>query len=140
MNCPQGAILAIASIMLAACATQPQQLDCSGARDDCEENILGDCRPLPAECLGVEPGASFKMVDIDAAPTPAAIYLNGEFIGRTPLRYPLSFSSQSRYMVVVAEPLYPNQSRQKRRMLMPPLPDRIQFYMNNPQETEQQGQ
>jgi len=138
MNFVQGAILTIAASMLAACATQ--QLDCSGPRDDCEENILGDCRPLPVQCLGVEPGASFKLVDIDASPTPAAIYLNGEFIGRTPLRYPLSFTSQSRYMVIVAEPLYPTQARQERRMLMPPLPDRIQFYMNNPQETEQQGQ
>lgn len=140
MSFIRGAVLAIAASMLAACATQPRQLDCSGPRDDCEEYILGDCPPLPAECLGVEPGASFKLVDIDASPTPAAIYLNGEFIGRTPLRYPISFTSQSRYVVIAAEPLYPTQSRQERRMLMPPLPDRIQFYMNTPRETEQQGQ
>jgi len=138
MNYVQGAILTIAATMLVACATQ--QLDCSGTRDDCEGKILGDCRPLPAECLSEQTGASFAWVDIDASPTPAAIHVNGEFIGRTPLRYPLSFTSQTRYVVVVAEPLYPSQSRQERRLLVPPLPNRIQFYMNNPEETEQPGQ
>jgi hypothetical protein len=79
---------------------------------------------------------SYGLVDIAASPTPASIYVDGQLVGRAPLRYPLYFTNQTRYVSVVAEPLYPNQTRQERRIRVPPLPDRIQFFMNNPAADE----
>ena len=122
------ALAAFCCTLLAACAAP--KTDCAGTTPDCIA-MFGDCVPSPPECLNVAPGASFTWVDIDSSPTPAAIYVDGRYIGRTPLQYPLAFTSRTRYVVVVAEPLYSTQTRQEQRLAVPPVPDRIQFFMNN---------
>ena len=133
MNYLMGAILEIAAGTLAGCAGQ--SLRCSDPKYDCDE-IFGDCHPAPPGCRRLQPGASVASVVIDSSPTTAEIYVDGELIGRTPLEYPLSFTSETRYVVVVAKPLYPSQTRQERRLRVPPPPDRIQFFMTNAQQKE----
>jgi hypothetical protein len=92
---------------------------------------------VPETCRGIQPGASQGVVVIDSSPTPAAIRVDGEHVGQTPLRHLLSYTSQTRYLTVVAEPLYPSQMRQERRLRVPPLPSRIHFFMNNPSTGDQ---
>lgn len=118
--------LSIATLI--GCSTRP--LDCSGQRNACA-GAFADCAPVPESCRNVPPGVSYGLVDIDTSPTPASIYVDGERVGVTPLRHPLYFNNQTRYVIVVAEPMYPNQTRQERRIRVPPLPNRIQFFMNN---------
>lgn len=122
----------LAAALLAGCTTTPK-IDCAETSADCT-GISDDCRPSPPECMYVAAGASFKWVDIDSSPTPAAIYVNGKYVGETPLRYPLVFTSLTRYVVVVAEPLYSTQTRQEQHLSVPPLPGRIQFFMNNAEQ------
>jgi hypothetical protein len=122
--------LSLAAATLAGCAGQAT-LDCPGGRNACLGTFV-DCQPLPDACRGLPPGVSYGLVDIATSPTPASIYVDGQLVGRTPLSYPLYFTNQTRYVSVIAEPLYPNQTRQERRIRVPPLPDRIQFFMNNP--------
>jgi hypothetical protein len=123
-------VLALVAATLVGCAGQAS-FDCSGRRNACA-GAFADCDPLPEACRDLPPGVSYGPVDIAASPTPASIYVDGQPVGRTPLRYPLYFTNQTRYVIVVAEPLYPNQTRQERRIQVPPLPNRIQFFMNNP--------
>ncbi|WP_295883758.1 hypothetical protein [uncultured Thiohalocapsa sp.] len=77
-------------------------------------------------------GESRRRVHIDSRPTAAAIYLNGRFIGYSPLRHPIGFSSDDRAISLVAVPLYPGQAQQERLIQIPPLPARVSFFMNNP--------
>lgn len=128
----RGALPVLCAALVSACAAP--KIDCATTTPDCIA-IFGDCQPSPPECLNVRSGASFAWVDIDSSPTPAAIYVNGEYVGETPLQYPLAFTSRTRYVVVVAEPLYPTQTRQEQRLPVPPLPNRIQFFMNNAQRS-----
>ena len=123
------AVLALSTVTLGGCATET--LDCHSRMATCTEPFT-TCQPLPEACDKVLPGASHALVEIDSSPTPAAIYLDGEYIGETPLRYPLSYTSLTRSLTVVAEPLYPVQTRQEQQLRIPPLPRRIQFYMNTP--------
>jgi hypothetical protein len=119
--------------LLGACAGAPVQ--CPEAESSCA-SAFSDCEPAPQGCVALPPGVSYGLVTIDASPTPASIYVDGRAVGRTPLRHPLSFTDQTRYVIVVAEPLYPHQTRQERRIRVPPLPERIQFFMNNPAEAD----
>jgi hypothetical protein len=122
--------LSLAAASLGGCAGQGT-LDCPSGHNACA-GAFADCDPIPEACSNLPPGVSYGLVDIAASPTPASIYVDGEAVGRTPLRYPLYFTNQTRYVSVVAVPLYPNQTRQERRIRVPPLPNRIQFFMNNP--------
>jgi hypothetical protein len=130
MNLRHVCALSAAAAILAGCVSPPA-LDCSGARNACP-GAFADCKPLPAACRDLPPGVTYGLVEIATSPTPASIYVDGQPVGRTPLEYPLYFTNQTRYVSVVAEPLYPNQTRQERRIRVPPLPNRIQFFMNNP--------
>lgn len=101
------------------------------ARPLCEASF-GPCEPVPAACAEIPPGASNARVEIDSSPTPAAIYVDGEYVGQTPLNRYLWFSSLTRAVTVTAEPLYPGQARQEQRLRVPHLPRRVTFFMNNP--------
>jgi hypothetical protein len=57
--------------------------------------------------------------------------VDGQYVGESPLKRYLWFSSTTRAVTVVAEPLYPGQARQEQRLLVPPLPRRLTFFMNN---------
>jgi len=113
-------------IPLAGCA--PRNLDCSSA-----------ARPLttgPDPCRYLPLGASNALVEIGSSPTAAAIYVDGTYVGKTPLKRYLWFSSTTRAVTVVAEPLYPGQARQEQRLRVPPLPGRLTFFMNNPTKSD----
>jgi hypothetical protein len=77
-------------------------------------------------------GTSYATVEIASSPTPAMIHVDGAYMGRTPLHCVLSFSNRTRFITVTATPIYPAQAEQKIRLRVPPLPERIQFFMNNP--------
>ncbi len=92
--------------------------------------LLAACAPnLPPE------GSTYKRVVIDSYPTECRIYIDDVYMGETPLRRKMWFSSHSRNIVVVAEPMYPNQSRHVKLVTIPPLPARITFFMNTPPES-----
>jgi len=66
--------------------------------------------PLRARCRGLPEGAAGRQPRAGGdrlLATTAAIYLDGEYIGETPLRYPLSYTSLTGSLTLVAEPLYP---------------------------------
>jgi hypothetical protein len=83
-------------------------------------------------------GITIAPVEIDSSPTTAWIYVNGDYIGNTPLVYGLAYDSNTKYIEVVAEPLpsHPVQLRQTQHIPVPPLPTRIHFFMNNHDKTE----
>jgi hypothetical protein len=91
-----------------------------------------DCEPRGPTVRVASDGKTREWVQIDSEPTAAAIYLNQRFIGYSPLRYPISFSSGDRAIDLVAVPLYPGQAQQQQIIAIPPLPARISFFMNNP--------
>jgi hypothetical protein len=94
--------------------------------------VSSACTSRSGTYPGIPPGASQAEVEILSSPTSATIYLDGQSIGRTPLTHPLWYSSRTRYLTLTAEPLYPGQARQEQQLRVPPLPRRVQFFMNNP--------
>ena len=90
-----------------------------------------DCPVKRGRCHTDDLGATRRWVRIDSTPTPAAIYLDGSFIGYTPMRHAMSFTSKTRRLRLVAVPLYAGQAEQQRLIVVPPLPDRVAFFMNN---------
>ena len=126
--------LALANLALAGCAgdyATPTNVDCTpGARPVCTP-LQEPCPRPAAPCSYLPPGATNALVEIGSSPTPAAIYVDGEYVGESPLKRYLWFSSTTRAVTVVAEPLYPGQARQEQRLLVPPLPERLTFFMNN---------
>jgi hypothetical protein len=130
---PRIAVIA-ASVLLWSCAKP--RLDCSaGPRPECDPTF-GPCAADIDPCRYIPPGATNTLVEIDSDPTPAEIFVDGTYVGRTPLKRYLWFSSTTRAVTVVAEPLYPGQARQEQRLRVPPLPKRLTFFMNNPATTE----
>lgn len=139
MTAARGIGLALAALigatLLTGCAETPK-LDCTDAsRPPCDA-IFGPCPAPPDPCTYIPPGASNALVEMDSFPTAAAIFVNGDYIGKTPLKRYLWFSSTSRTVTVVAEPIYPGQARQEQRLQVPHLPRRLSFFMNNPSKTE----
>jgi hypothetical protein len=115
------------SVLTTGCAraTRPQlSLGCSGFDPDCEAR--------PATAVTAADGETRRRVQIDTEPTSAAIYFNGRFIGYSPLKYDIGFSSTDRAISLIAVPLYPGQAQQEQLIAIPPLPTRVSFFMNNP--------
>jgi hypothetical protein len=86
-------------------------------------------------------GISIAPVSIDSSPTTAWIYIDGKYVGNTPLVYGLAYDSNTNYIEVVAEPLpeHPGQQRQTRHVRVPPLPTTMHFFLNNHEELEHDG-
>jgi hypothetical protein len=126
------------AIALAGCA-QPSR-DCRAARGAPCDSAFNPCASTVDACRDVPLGATNALVEIGSVPTTADIYVNGDYIGRTPLKRYLWFSSATRTITVVAEPLYPGQARQEQRLSVPPLPERVTFFMNNPVKTSAAGE
>ena len=121
---------ATVAILVWACARP--NLDCSqGPTPQCDPEIV-PCTADIDPCRYIPPGATNTLVEIESSPTTAEIYVNGEYVGRTPLKRYLWFSSTTRAVSVVAEPLFPGQARQEQQLNVPPLPKRLTFFMNNP--------
>ena len=86
-------------------------------------------------------GISIAPVEIDSSPTTAWVYIDGRYVGNTPLVYGLAYDSDTRYIEVIAEPLpnHPVQLRQTKHIRVPPLPTRLHFFMNNHDNPEDDG-
>ena len=86
-------------------------------------------------------GISIAPVEIDSSPSSAWVYVDGKYIGNTPLVYGLAYDSNTNYIEVIAEPLpdHPVQQRQVKHVRVPPLPTRIHFFLNNPEESDHDG-
>ncbi|MGB8146712.1 MAG: PEGA domain-containing protein [Chromatiaceae bacterium] len=125
------------ALLAAGCA--PPQRTCLSVAARCN-SLVGICEQPPAACAEVPVGANQALVEILSNPTTAEIYVEGKSIGRTPITYPLWYNSQTRFIRVSAEPLYPGQARQEHRLRAPPLPARIQFFMNNPAQSDAESQ
>jgi hypothetical protein len=126
---------AVAAAVLIAACSQPNR-DCRAGRGAPCDSAFGPCPTQVDPCRSVPSGATNALVEIGSAPTPADIYVDGDYVGRTPLKRYLWFSSTTRAITVVAEPLYPGQARQEQRLSIPPLPNRLTFFMNNPVKTD----
>jgi hypothetical protein len=132
--------IAVIAVLLLfwGCAHSP--LDCSGGPSPPCDPALPPCAADIDPCRYIPPGASNALVEINSDPTPAEIFVNGTYVGRTPLKRHLWFSSTTRAITVVAEPLYPGQARQVQSLNVPPLPRRMTFFMNNPPDTDAAGE
>jgi hypothetical protein len=91
-----------------------------------------DCEPQEPYVPTAADGETREWVEIVSEPTAAAIYLNERFIGYSPMRYPIGFSSGDRAISLIAVPVYPGQAQQEQLIAIPPLPARVGFFMNNP--------
>lgn len=91
-----------------------------------------DCDLPRPKCVQADLGPTQGWVDIQSSPTPAAIYQDGKFIGYTPMRHVMAFTSKTSRISLVAVPLYAGQAQQERLIKVPPLPERVSFLMNNP--------
>lgn len=124
-----GVVVAVAALLAGCASSSPAPSGCSYAPATCSA-FSPDCSGFAAKCRDAGPTRAW--VEIDSSPTPAAIYLDGQFIGYSPLRYALAFSSTTRLVSLAAVPLHPGQAQQERLIQVPPLPTRVSFFMNNP--------
>ena len=77
-------------------------------------------------------GATLGQVQIDAAPTPAWIFIDGAYVGQTPVASAIPFTHATRFVEVVAVPMYATQTRQVLRITPPALPRSLTFFLDNP--------
>ncbi len=89
----------------------------------------------PPVIRATEDGSTAASVRIGSSPTEAWIFVDGEYAGITPLEHEMSFWAGTRFVEVVAVPMYPAQARQVKRIEVPPLPHTLFFNMNNPPVT-----
>jgi len=89
---------------------------------------LAACAHAP---LDAPAGATVGEVRIDASPTPAWIFVDGHFVGRTPVTQPIPFTHATRFIEVVAVPLHETQTRQVLRIVPPSLPSDLKFFLDN---------
>ena len=125
-------LLLVALLVLGGCASTVPECSHNAFVPDCFGSA---CAGPEAPLNRVPPGSSHACVIIDSQPTSAAIYIDGDYIGTTPLEYSLWFESNTRYIRVLAQPMYANQAPQERLLQVPPVPRRLQFFMNNPNRT-----
>lgn len=92
-----------------------------------------DFPEAPKSYAGVD-GSTAAIVEIDASPSPVWIFVDGAYVGMTPLQYEMSFDSETAYLSVVAVPMTSSQTRQLKRIQVPPLPKRLHYFMNNASE------
>ena len=92
-----------------------------------------DFPEAPESYAGVD-GSTAAVVEIGASPSPAWIFVDGVYVGVTPLQYEMSFNSETAYLSVVAVPMYSSQTRQVKRIQVPPLPKRLHYFMNTASE------
>jgi len=92
----------------------------------------GSPYPEVPESFAGPNGENAAIVEIHASPTPAWIFVNGAYAGVTPLDYEMRFDSETRSLDVSAVPMYGSQTRQSKRLQVPPLPKRLHFFMNTP--------
>jgi len=106
------------------------------AASGCSSNRLDALSPFPGPG-----GISIAPVEIDSSPSSAWIYINGKYVGNTPLVYGLAYDSNTNYIEVIAEPLpdHPVQQRQTKQIRVPPLPTRVHFFLNNREDPENEG-
>jgi hypothetical protein len=76
-------------------------------------------------------GAGAVQVRIDSAPTPAWIFVDGTYVGRTPLTPEIPFTHATRFIEIVAVPMHDSQTRQALRLVPPSLPHSLQFFLDN---------
>jgi hypothetical protein len=114
---------------------------CGGAAQTGCTGVYRDCTPFEQHCedgwarCGTDAsGATEEIVHIDSRPTTAAIYVDGRFAGYSPLRYRMRFTSETRRIRLAAVPVYGDQAQQTREIVVPPLPRRVLFLMNNAAE------
>jgi len=93
-----------------------------------------DFPEAPVSYAGAD-GETAAIVEIGASPSPAWIFIDGIYVGVTPLQYEMSFNSETAYLSVVAVPMYSSQTRQVKRIQVPPLPKRLHYFLNNASET-----
>lgn len=89
----------------------------------------------PPVIRATEDGSTAALVLIDSSPTEAWIFIDGEYVGITPMEQEISFWAATRFIEVVAVPMYPAQARQVKRLEVPPLPHTLFFNMNTPPVT-----
>jgi hypothetical protein len=89
----------------------------------------------PPETRATQDGSTAAPVQIVSSPTEAWIFVDGEYVGITPMEQEISFWAATRFIEVVAVPMYPAQARQVKRLELPPLPHTLMFDMNNPPAT-----
>lgn len=89
---------------------------------------LAGCAHTP---LDGPDGATVREVRIDASPTPAWIFIDGTYVGRTPVEPEIAFTHATRFIEVVAVPLHESQTRQVLRIVPPSLPRDLQFFLDN---------
>jgi hypothetical protein len=92
---------------------------------------LAGCWSTPATVAPGAEGESTASVQIDSSPTSAWIYVDSKYVGTTPLEHYFAYSSTTENIEIVAEPIFPTQTRQRRRIQVRPLPHRLHFFMNN---------
>jgi hypothetical protein len=114
-------------VVSVGCSQQPR----TGLSAGCSA-FQPDCEPTGPDVLTVADGETREWVEIVSEPTAAAIYLNERFIGYSPMRYPIGFSSGDRAISLIAVPVFPGQAQQEQLIAIPPLPARVSFFMNNP--------
>ena len=125
------AVIALLPSLLGGCSNSTRPRQC-GERDTQCSAFAEDCNTRAPRCIRADEGSSSAWVKITSAPTSAAIYLDERFIGYSPLRYRISFTSEVGSLSMVAVPLYAGQAQQERLIMVPALPTRISFFMNNP--------
>ena len=76
-------------------------------------------------------GATVRQVRIEASPAPAWIFVDGTYVGRTPVEPEIPFTHATRFIEVVAVPLHESQTRQVLRLVPPFLPRDLQFFLDN---------
>jgi hypothetical protein len=76
-------------------------------------------------------GTTAMKVRIDSAPTAAWIFVDGNYVGSTPLTPAIPFTHATRFIEVVAVPMHDSQTRQALRLVPPSLPRSLQFFLDN---------
>jgi hypothetical protein len=85
-------------------------------------------RPAPRP---TEAGASTTRIRIDSRPTPAWIFVDGHYVGRTPVEPAVEFTHATHFIDVVAVPTHTSQTRQALRLVPPGLPHAVTFFLDN---------